>query len=183
MDEAVHSTLCDCIYCIEYCRYDIHLHQRQSSWDLGQFPKERRLKNVWIATLDLSKEQVKNLTIESVICSKHFKDSDFFETPYLECFRGDIEKAKLCWKIVEIIKANNRKRLHTLHQTNRRLRSRLHKWTNVWKQLENQNIEERRLKNVWIATLDLSKEQVKNLTIESVICSKHFKDSDFFETP
>ncbi|VEN55710.1 unnamed protein product [Callosobruchus maculatus] len=101
----------------------------------------------------------------------------------LECFRGDIEKAKLCWKIVEIIKANNRKRLHTLHQTNRRLRSRLHKWTNVWKQLENQNIEERRLKNVWIATLDLSKEQVKNLTIESVICSKHFKDSDFFETP
>ncbi|VEN55709.1 unnamed protein product [Callosobruchus maculatus] len=46
-----------------------------------RFPKERRLKNVWIATLDLSKEQVKNLTIESVICSKHFKDSDFFETP------------------------------------------------------------------------------------------------------
>ncbi|VEN37768.1 unnamed protein product, partial [Callosobruchus maculatus] len=124
----------------------------------------------------------KNLTIESVICSKHFKDSDFFETPCgqqylkpgtiplfieetekheemnvdqsnhltldekfdnldLECFRGDIEKAKLCWKIVETIKANNRKRLHTLHRTNRRLRSRLHKWTNEWKQLENQNIE------------------------------------------
>ncbi|CAH1971338.1 unnamed protein product [Acanthoscelides obtectus] len=46
-----------------------------------RFPKDRRLMNVWIAILDLTKEQVKDLTAETLICSKHFKNSDFFETP------------------------------------------------------------------------------------------------------
>ncbi|VEN56280.1 unnamed protein product [Callosobruchus maculatus] len=73
--------------------------------------------------------------------SNHLTLDEKFDDLDLECFRGDIEKAKQCWNIVETTITKNKKRLRSLQQTNRRLRSNLYKWTNIWKQVENENME------------------------------------------
>nr|CAH7740267.1 unnamed protein product [Callosobruchus chinensis] len=134
-----------------------------------RFPKDRRLLNIWIATLDLTKEQAKNLNADSYACSDHFSISDFFETPCgqkclkpgtvprlvmqpkdeidspkevltfddleLEHFRGDIEKAKECWNIVQHTIAHNTKKASVMRRRRLRLIQKLEKLNSIWEQL------------------------------------------------
>nr|CAI5818107.1 unnamed protein product [Callosobruchus analis] len=90
-------------------------------------------------TVPLFIEETEKAEETTVNQSSHLSLDEEFDNLELEYFRGDIEKAKHCWNIVESTIHNNKKRLRSMQQTNRRLRSKLYKLNTIWKQLEKQN--------------------------------------------